>query len=171
MTPLKYHPSLQNNNVNFRLSSISYFWNAFIYFEVYCYGGSCDKTLLQNKTSPSLKYTNDMRWFINEKHDTNKDGIIGTLSQEYGNTISSTTQDANPSTATMSYNENNGYPYKTTMQNNASSWLIYNQDDQNATKNYFQVEFIKIGDWTGVRENNTTTKKIKSAKTNRRTIW
>ena len=57
------------------------------------------------------------------------------------------------------------------MQNNASSWLIYNKDDASTTKNYFQIEFIKIGEWTSKHETDTTTKNIGTAKINRRTMW
>jgi len=142
-----------------------------IYFEVYCNSSDCNKTLLQNKTSPNLKHTNDMRWFINENHSIPNDGTIGIVTQKYGNGINITTQDANPSTATFKYEEKYGYPYKTTIQNSASSWLIYNPDDATSTKNSFQVEFIKIGEWTGEKETDTTTKNIGSAKINRRTIW
>ena len=142
-----------------------------IYFEVYCNSSDCNKTLLQNKTSPNLKHTNDMRWFINENHSIQNDGTIGIVTQKYGNDINITTQDANPSTAIFSYNKKYSYPYKTTIENNASSWLIYNPDDASATKNSFQVEFIKIGEWTGKKETDTTTKNIGSAKINRRTIW
>ena len=149
-----------------------------IYFEVYCYGAGCDKSLLQNSTSPNLKYTNDIRWFINENHDTLTDGKAGSVSQKYGGgiTISSTT-DTNPSKVSFSYDGIYGYPYKTTMQNSASSWLIYNQDDESATDNTFQIEFIKIGKWTGEHQTDTTTKDINSStnlknlKINKRTIW
>ena len=149
-----------------------------IYFEVYCYGAGCDKSLLQNSTSPNLKYTNDIRWFINENHDTSTDGKAGSVSQKYGGgiTISSTT-DTNPFKVSFKYDGIYGYPYKTTMQNSASSWLIYNQDDESATDNTFQIEFIKIGKWTGEHQTDTTTKDINSStnlknlKINKRTIW
>ncbi|MEO1954605.1 MAG: hypothetical protein ABGW74_07865 [Campylobacterales bacterium] len=149
-----------------------------IYFEVYCYEAGCDKSLLQNSTSPNLKYTNDIRWFINENHDTLTDGKAGSVSQKYGAgiTISATT-DTNPSKVSFSYDGIYGYPYKTTMQNSASSWLIYNQDDKSATDNTFQIEFIKIGKWTGEHQTDTTTKDINSStnlknlKINKRTIW
>lgn len=143
-----------------------------IYFEVYCYGDSCDKELLKDTTSPHLKYTHDIRWFINENHNPLYDGEVGNISQKYGDGVSSTTPtNENPSKVTFTYNEKYGYPFKTTMQNSASNWLIYNPNDANETKNYFQIEFLNIGKWTGEYETQTTTKDIGSAKINRRVIW
>ncbi|MDQ1264605.1 MAG: hypothetical protein QG559_1606, partial [Campylobacterota bacterium] len=63
------------------------------------------------------------------------------------------------------------YPYRTTMQNGASPWLIYNESDAGATTNEFQVEFDTIGGWSGEHETNTTTKTPAGATTNRRIMW
>ena len=59
------------------------------------------------------------------------------------------------------------------MENTASRWLIYNEDDPTATRNNFSVEFYKAGsNWSGTNtmttnvEDNTT-----SVKTNRRSMW
>jgi hypothetical protein len=57
------------------------------------------------------------------------------------------------------------------MQNEASTWLIYNESDPTATRNEFQVEFDNIGAWTGEHETNTTTKTPEGATTNRRIMW
>jgi len=72
----------------------------------------------------------------------------------------------------LKYDKSFGYPYKTTMENNASSWLIYNDYDSTATKNQFSVEF-EGGDsyWSGVHETNSSTKDSDAIRTNRRSMW
>jgi len=142
-----------------------------IYFEVYCKGDSCNKTILKNTTSPNLKNINDTRWFINEEHNITTDGNIGVVTQKYGDGISVVVNHANPSILNFTYDEKYDYPYKTTMQNKASKWLIYNKNSEDEDKNYFEIEFIKIGQWTGKYENKTTTRKINTPKINKRTIW
>ncbi len=58
------------------------------------------------------------------------------------------------------------------MENNASSWLIYNRDNPTATRNEFSVEFEGKGEWTGESETELRTKKDSAAiRTNRRTMW
>jgi hypothetical protein len=64
-----------------------------------------------------------------------------------------------------------GYPYKTTIQNEASPWLIYNESDPAATRNEFQVEFNNAGVWSGKYDTETTTKNSSAKDTNRRIIW
>jgi hypothetical protein len=147
---------------------------SYTYFEVYCFESGCDKTILQNTTSPLLKSTNDIRWYINENHNATDNGIIGIITQKYGNGVSSTAPSAtNPTISTLSYTKASsyGYPFKTTMENNASNWLIYNKDTALTNKNNFQIEFIKVGEWIGESETQSTTTKPQSAKINRRTIW
>jgi hypothetical protein len=57
------------------------------------------------------------------------------------------------------------------MQNEASSWLIYNENDPTATRNEFQVEFDSSSGWSGAHDTNTTTKNRSGTTTNRRVIW
>ncbi|QFR42695.1 Ig domain-containing protein [Sulfurimonas xiamenensis] len=154
-----------------------------IYFEAYCFetdsvGRPCNKNLLPNGVT-SIN-VDDLRWFINADHNTTNHGNIGIVQQKDATPIDSsddivdvTAQDntTNPSKADLEYDESKGYPYKTTMHNNASRWLIYNEDDPTATRNEFQVEFDKLGDWTGEHETDTTTKSTGGVKTNRRIMW
>ncbi len=146
-----------------------------IYFEAYCFGTSCDKTLLPNGLSSNN--VDDLRWFINADHNTTNDGAVGIVLEKIGTNVAGDIVDAtdnptgNPSVTTLNYDESKGYPYKTTMQNEASRWLIYNEDDPTATRNEFQVEFDKLGDWTGEHETDTTTKSTGGVKTNRRIMW
>ena len=118
-----------------------------------------------------MRNISDTRWFVNEKHDVAKDGKVGIVTQKYGNGINIAIQNANPTKVTFMYNKKYGYPYKTTIQNSASGWLIFNPDLATSSSNSFQVEFIDAGKWTGEHETNTTTRNIQTSKINRRTIW
>lgn len=154
-------------------------YTANIYFEFYCFGTGCNKTLL-NGFSPNLKRTDDVRWYINEAQVPAVDGNIGVVQQKDATPLNAAddivdvtaqNNNTNPSTATLLYNGSKGYPYKTTMHNNASPWLIYNESDPTATRNEFQVEFDTQGGWTGKKETDTTTKTPDAATTNRRIMW
>jgi hypothetical protein len=152
--------------------------DALIYYEAYCYGSdasgtNCDKTLLPDGSDS--KSTDDPRWFTNTKH-TSIDGNVGTPTQKNGDadvTTNSVSTDS-PADASLTYNSasTKGYPFKTTMQNDASSWLIYNKYKSTATTNEFEVEFTNDNStWAGQHETNTTTIRNSSFKTNRRTMW
>ncbi|MFA6193158.1 MAG: putative Ig domain-containing protein [Sulfurimonas sp.] len=151
---------------------------AFIYYESFCdstdsSGTVCNKALLPNGTS-SLSM-DDPRWFINTSH-TSVSGTAEIVSQKNGTDIVTATapSNANPAQTTLNYTASatKGYPYKTTMENSASSWLIYNKYNSAATKNEFEVEFEGSGSsWSGKHETNTTTNKSGTDKTNRRTMW
>ncbi|MFA5461259.1 MAG: Ig domain-containing protein [Sulfurimonas sp.] len=150
-----------------------------IYFEVYCFGtvggNTCNKLLLPNGINS--KRINDARWFMNENHDITNDGSVGIVLQRSGANVAADKVDAtdnplgNPSVTTLNYDGSSGYPYKTTMQNEASSWLIYNENDPTATRNEFQVEFDSSSGWSGAHDTNTTTKNRSGTTTNRRVIW
>ncbi|MCW8894662.1 MAG: hypothetical protein OQK48_05895 [Sulfurimonas sp.] len=152
-----------------------------IYYEVYCFGSisgnTCNQALLQNPTG-TLKRTDDIRWFMNENHDIINDGNVSIVVQRGGTNIAADIIDAtdnptgNPSITTLNYDASKGYPYKTIMQNIASGWLIYNQDDPTATRNEFAVEFEAPGTgWSGEHETNTTTQDVGAVRTNRRSNW
>ncbi|MGE4419974.1 MAG: hypothetical protein AB7D38_09090 [Sulfurimonas sp.] len=150
-----------------------------IYFESFCFGtvggNTCNKTLLPNGITS--RRVDDVRWFINDDHNITNDGSVGIVLQKGGANVIADIVDAtdnpigNPSITTLNYDESKGYPYKTTMQNEASTWLIYNESNVNAITNEFQVEFDNIGAWTGEHETNTTTKTPEGATTNRRIMW
>ena len=151
-----------------------------IYFENYCFGTGCIKALINGFTSTN---TDDIRWFINTAH-TSTDGVTGTAVEKNSidkvREISPTTIFSPPSPRvekTLEYKDNgtdyadNSYPYKTTMENDASPWLIYNEDDPTATRNEFQVEFGSSSSWSGERDTNTTTRDVGAVRTNRRSNW
>ncbi|WP_297482154.1 hypothetical protein [Sulfurimonas sp.] len=152
--------------------------NVSIYYEVYCdLANDGNKSLLQDKFNS--KYSDDPRWFINTKHKTARDGRVNSINQRgfplgSGN-VQATTIDAQTLTkALLKYStaSTNGYPYITTMEINASNWLIYNRYNKNAKKNEFEVEFINSSaGWAGEHETNSTTKKNAADITNRRLMW
>ena len=152
--------------------------SAFIYYEAYCNGAGCDKNLLPNG-NPS-KYTDDSRWFVNTAHDPVTDGDIGVVSQkgtsnfvQIGTIANATGQ----TTAPLDYENTagtvapRGYPYKATMENTASGWLIYNRFDSTDDDNEFEVEFGNASSWAGEANNTTTTQQGGAVKTNRRSMW
>ncbi|TKI71215.1 hypothetical protein FCU45_02210 [Sulfurimonas crateris] len=148
-----------------------------IYFEAYCFGTGCsDKSLLPNGINSTR--TDDARWYVipTPFHATPTDGAVGIVVQKGGTNIDDIVDATdnplgNPSVTILDYDESKDYPYKTTMQNEASPWLIYNESDPFATRNEFQVEFDDTGDWTGEHNTSTTTKIPDTATTNRRIMW
>ena len=150
-----------------------------IYFESYCFGtvggNTCDRALLPNGVDS--RRVDDVRWFINDNHNIANDGNVSIVLQKGGANIAADIVDAtdnptgNPSVTTLDYDGSRGYPYKTTIQNEASPWLIYNENNPTATRNEFQVEFDNVGDWTGESETDTTTRSVGGATTNRRLMW
>jgi hypothetical protein len=130
-----------------------------------------------------MRRTNDSRWIINENHIVATDGVVGSVVEKDGIGYVTATNPsvANPSQTTLTYDANgNGiddesYTYKTTMENNASTWLIYDKDDatgNTANNNSFSAEFFdNLAGWSGVHDTNTTTKDPTTVKTNRRSMW
>ena len=147
--------------------------NVSVYYEVFCNGATCNKSLLQDGNSSTS--TDDPRWFVNTKHTNDAGTAAQTATVQKNGANVSITREANgnyPDYIGLHYNGNSGYPYKATMENNASGWLIYNKYDANATTNEFQVEFINPNaNWAGIYETNATTNKNASDKTNRRLMW
>lgn len=149
--------------------------NANIYFESFCFGGTCNKTLLPNGVASTN--TDDIRWFRNQNHVSATDGNVTIVKQRIGTNVAGDIVTAtdnpigNPSVTTLNYNGSKGYPYITTMENGASSWLIQNDTNPNATTNEFQVEFNNAASWSGAHDTNTTTKSDNAIRTNRRIMW
>ncbi len=159
--------------------------SAFIYYEVFCNGttvggSTCDKTLLQNGLSSVV--TDDPRWFRNQAHVVASNGSAGLangsdITQKNAANVATGALNnaaAGQTTAPLTYNENRGYPYKATMQNNASRFLIYNRYDitNTNTLNEFEVEFVNSANtWAGQKTTNTRTFDTSSKKTNRRSMW
>lgn len=145
--------------------------NASIYYEIYCSGSECDKTLLPDASAST--YSDDPRWFTNSKHPQNF-GNAGVTSQKRGShvEISRSSNGVVQDYITLKYNATS-FPYKTTMQNEATPWLIYNKYNPNTDKVEFEVEFEGASsDWIGtVEENVTATDKTDIKRANRRLSW
>ncbi|MFA6196974.1 MAG: Ig-like domain-containing protein [Sulfurimonas sp.] len=144
--------------------------NVSLYYEAYC-DTNGNKTLLPNGTNSNI--TDDPRWFINANH-TSVAGVAGTVMQKNNSLITVTTAPTgnHQDSVVIAYDGSKGNPYKATMENNASIWLIYNKYLPTATKNEFEVEFEGAdSNWSGKHETNTTTIKSGTDKTNRRTMW
>ena len=151
--------------------------SALIYYEAYCNGiengRACDKTLLPG-LGIDARYNDDFRWFINDLEDGTQSSIGNVTQKTLGSsTISISSQTAgNPTSTLIIYDESKGYPYKTTMQNSAPTWLLYNKYTPNIPTNEFEVEFINpASSWAGQSESENTTKKKASSLTNRRSMW
>lgn len=141
-----------------------------IYFEGYCFGATCNKSLLPNGLSS--KNVSDIRWFWNENHITPADGVTGNVTEIKSTPFVTATAptNANPSVTNLTYGGTN-FPYRTTMQFMPSEWLIYNLNNPAAMNNEFQIEFDKQGEWTGKYNTGTTTQNVGSTTTNRRIMW
>ncbi|MEN8302603.1 MAG: hypothetical protein ABFQ64_00860, partial [Campylobacterota bacterium] len=124
--------------------------DAFIYYEVYCNGTGCNKNTLQDLAGST--YTDDPRWFKNTKHVVATFGNSGTVTHKAATTLVSPTAAApydntvtGQTKVPLAYDGSRGYTYKTTMQNSAPGWLIYNKYNGDATtvlNNEFEVEFV-----------------------------
>ena len=155
-------------------------YNANIYYEIFCFGAGCD-TAPSTTLLPSTQHVDDIRWYQNTLHNPSNDGNVtnvvekGTINKVTSkdtaghDTLNNTTS---PATVNLTYDGSLGYPYTTTMEVNASNWLIYNEDNASAKTNSFQVEFNKAGNgWVGKHETNAETNTTGAVKTNRRTMW
>ena len=147
----------------------------FIYYEVYCSGSSCDKTLLQNGLNSQT--TDDPRWFKNTLHSIDGDGGTTKVAEISADDSAITIHDIDNSNlgktvVSLDYDGSKGYPKKVALRNNTNRWLIYNKYDNSATTNRQDVEFLKVGgSWAGDNETNTTTHNNASINTNRRSMW
>jgi len=162
---------------------VGYTGSPLIYYETYCSGTdaqgiTCNKTLLPSGVNAN--YTNDPRWFVNAQHNLSTYGDVGAISQKNASNVTlngAISTSAGYATVPLIYGTTSspaprGYPYKATMQNSASSWLIYNQFDSTASTNEFEVEFTNVEHlWGGKRETEANTKENASNRTNRRTMW
>jgi len=145
---------------------------AFIYYEVYC-DSSGDKSLLPNGANSNS--TDDPRWFVNTAH-TSANGNAGVVTQKTTATTRVTQVTAptgnHQDSVVITYDGVRGNPYKATMENNASAWLIYNKFDNTDNDNEFEVEFEGVGgNWSGKHETNTTSVNDGTDRTNRRSMW
>ena len=136
-----------------------------LFYEIYC--KNCNKDLLPNKDDSNT--TDDPRWFVNTKHNESF-GDSGDITQKYASKVTQDSRDLNY--VVLKYDDDL-FPYKATMKLNASSWLIYNKYDSNASANEFEIEFEKDqkGNKIGENETNSSTKSFGTTILNRRSLW
>jgi hypothetical protein len=152
---------------------------ATFYYEIYCFGTdssgiSCDPLLRDSITGGRLS-TDDIRWFQNSNH-TNADGTISNTTERSSLTkvnINGTIINAATTTIPYLYNDTEkGYPYKATMEINASSWLRYNKFIPDpALFNDYELEFSSVGGWSGTDQSGANVDSNASINTNRRIQW
>ena len=150
--------------------------NTFIYYEAYCSGidangVNCNKALLPNgNTSTS---SDDPRWFINTSHASATEGTAGVVTQKSAGFVTAALNpDGYPrSTVNLVYDETRGYPYKATMLNTPSAWLVYDPFVIR-NQNEFQVEFTNTdNNWAGQDTTDNDTGVQGTDRTNRRSMW
>ncbi|MEA3229202.1 MAG: hypothetical protein U9P38_09045 [Campylobacterota bacterium] len=156
-------------------------YNVTIYYEAFCsgtdkYDNDCDKSLLADGENSTI--SDDPRWFINTKHN-HTDKLFGSaknISQKRGTGVDVDSEPTGDHQDSVILKYSGKFPYKTTMQNEASSWLIYKKYDATATTNEFEVEFNKKSgstSWAGVSEEGVSNTDVvdTTTRTNRRTMW
>jgi hypothetical protein len=143
-----------------------------VYFEVYC-DNNGNKSWLPNGVN-SKQSVDSINWYQNPYHIPATDGNISSITEKGG--VGHVTEVGRTDTdATLDYDASQDYPYSTTMDVNASHWLIYNPYNSAATLNTFNAKFISDGSqWTGVNANDTnisSTDANASKVTNTRVLW
>lgn len=155
-----------------------------IYYEFYCNANivpTCDITTYAtvptaaNALSPiGLLSPDDVRWYSQALHTIATDGnATTTQARNASDNLRFTTRIINPGslTATYTYDGTQGYPYKATIDINASNWLIYNRYDTTATMNEFELEFTTTGNWSGKDTSQMGLDGNSSTNVNRRVEW
>ncbi len=145
--------------------------NATIYYEVYC--STCTPNSGNFGGTIGALSVDDINWYQNPVHNVAIDGNI-TNSIPRGSYVSQSAINQTLSTTQLaySYNENRGYPYKTTVDLTSNNWLIYSRFDPTATVVPFEIEFNNGGGkWVGKSKNSNSVDSNASTNTNRRLLW
>jgi len=144
--------------------------NAKIYYEGYC--KDCNKSLYPSLGKEGIE---SIYWYINKDQNGLNDGNISNFVQPSNTQItiaplSSGAITSGSETHTITYNGTT-YPYGERVDMNASSWLIYNPYDANATISSFFVTFTKYNDWAGIGTTGKTVDLNISTKSSKRLEW
>ena len=104
------------------------------------------------------------------------DGNVSSVTQRYVSPakvtdVTTGTQTGSTELRRFQYTGTEGYPYKASMEVNASRWLIYNRFDENATSNNFELEFNAGAGTKAGQDNLGGTDIGGDANTNRRIRW
>ena len=157
-----------------------------LYYEFYCdstigslpvpcayttYDGSMvtNPVLTNGTLSPD-----SIRWYVQNLHDTTLDGnVTGTQMRSSADQLHITTStiSGDAQSATYAYDTLEGYPFKTTVQLNVPSWLVYHRWNAGATFNTFELEFFNLGGWAGSDNSKISADTNASSITNRRIQW
>jgi len=126
--------------------------NAKIYREVYC--KDCNKSQFGSIGGESI---DSIYWYINKDDNNISNGRVFNFinSTKINTIIPSSSVHNGTETDNITYNAGI-YPYSERIDINASSWLIYNQFDKNATTTDFSVEFLNNGNWAGIGSTGNT---------------
>ena len=147
-----------------------------VYYEFYCDNACNVGALAANPAiSPQgILSPDDVRWYTQALHNTALDGnATATQARNTADNARFTTRSIDPGaqTASYTYNGSRGYPYKTTIDLNASDWLIYNRYDAAAAANDFEIEYFTTGRWGGEDQSNMSVDANTSTNVNRRIQW
>jgi hypothetical protein len=145
-----------------------------INYEVYCYGATCDKTLLQTGSINS----DDPRWWINTKHKSNygkagkNSGDIYQKRTPRHVRVNTLPTGNHQDEVNVTYDGTKGYPYRAIMSMKPDGWLVYNKYDKTATENEFEVQFNKDGSkWIGNGETDNSTETKHRGYKDRKLTW
>ena len=147
--------------------------NVNIYYEVFCQTSNCQAYGLTKES------VDDVFWYINSNHDnelllgdaTNSPFIssVGHINFTYPPL---TFVGIGTKLISATYDEGNRYPFKSKITMTPDSWLIFNSYDENATNDYFTIEYYNTNsDWSGAVNNASTVDTNASQTTNRRINW
>ena len=154
-----------------------------LYYEFYCDSATGCNIADYNNVSPiqlspsGLLSQDDVRWYDQDLHTIATDGnATNTGSRNAAENVNLPLRsiDVGGRTATYTYNggtNNEGYPYKTTLELEAPDWLIYNRFDQNALVNEFELEFFSTGTFAGQDGSGVNMDANTSINVNRRISW
>ncbi|SMC10101.1 Calx-beta domain-containing protein [Nitratiruptor tergarcus] len=146
-----------------------------LYYEVYDPNRSDPASIEGNES------IDDLGWYVNTAHTQTSFGKVFNIFYKNSDILS--TANAPLSKATLqgysngtqkllfSYDGSKEYPFRARLDINASSWLIYNQFDDNATTNSFSVLFVHPGIWHGVGDFKQTDEINSSKEEERRINW
>ncbi len=144
--------------------------NATLYYEVH-WDGTPECNLSSLLPTPILS-VDSVNWYRNDLHNTSEDGNITALQPRNPSYFdeSNVANQGDISTGAFEINTEAKFPYKTTIDINASSWLIYNRFDSDATMNRFDIEFTQQGA-IGGKGGAARADDGAAAVTNRRITW
>ena len=145
--------------------------NAKIYYEVYC--KDCGKSQYPSLGKESI---DGVYWYVNTTQDNSKDGNISGFPISLNTTPSGLLTIIQNSISNGVENNTinyigSSYPYKEKIDINASSWLIYNPYNPNATTNSFYVDYSGVGGWAGIGKTGHTVDLNISTRRSKRIEW